>query len=283
LKRRTHSSSKYEKWKISGVYFTYFLIVIFVVAPAIWITTQAFKTMSQIWAWPPVWIPWPGTLENVFKLFTVARFGRALFNSVIVAGSSSLIALSFAAVSAYGFSRFQFRYKYLLLVLLIGIQMVPATANIIPLYFITHKLSLHNTRVGVIILMAGIRIPFSIWILKGFFDKIPISIEESALIDGASRTKVLTQILLPLIIPGLSAAFFVTFLATWNHFILPMIIIGDSAKQVAVIKTYQLLSQEMEYPGLVASAAMLTTFPVLVIFYGFQKLFIGGLTSGYGK
>jgi len=272
-----------ETWYKTGVYFTYFLIAIFVLGPALWIVIEAFKTRQQIWAWPPVWIPWPGTLNSFVKLFTKIRFERALFNSVLISGGSSLIALGFASVGAYGFSRFEFKYKYLLLILLIGLQMIPATANIIPLFFIAHKLSLYNSRLGVIILTAGIRIPFAIWILKGFFDSVPVSIEECASLDGANRLQILAKILLPLILPGLSAVFFITFVATWNNFVIPMVIIGDSAKQMAVVKAYQILSQESEFPGLVSAAAIVTTFPVLLIFYGFQKLFIGGLTSGYGK
>lgn len=276
-------SNAHERGYKTGIYFIYFLIIIFVISPAVWIVIEAFKTRAQVWAWPPTWFPWPGTLNNFIKLFTIVHFERAVFNSLMVSCASSFTALGFAAVAAYGFSRFQFKYKYLLLILLIGLQMMPATANIVPLFFIAYRLSLYNTRLGVILLLAGIQIPFTIWILKGFFDSVPTSIEECASLDGANRLQVLTKILLPLILPGLSAAFFITFIGAWNQFIIPMIIIGDNAKQVAVVTTYQFIFTETEYPELLSAAAMVTTFPMLLIFYGFQKLFISGLTTGYEK
>lgn len=273
---------QYRGYK-TGVYLTYFLIAVFILGPAIWITIQAFKTRVQIFAWPPVWIPWPGTLDHFIRLFTKRHFERALINSVLVSAGSSCVALGFATVAAYGFSRLQFKYKYLLLILLIGLQMVPATVNIIPWFFMSHYLGLHNTQLGVILLIGGMSIPFDIWILKGFFDSVPISIEENAALDGASRLRILTSILLPLILPGLSAAFFITFVGAWNYFIIPAVVIGDNSKQVAVVIAYQILSWEIVNPGMVAAAAVTTTFPMLLIFYGFQKLFVEGLTSGYGK
>lgn len=216
-------------------------------------------------------------------LFSRTKILQQVLNSAVVCIGTVVVTLGFSTMAAYGFSRFRFKHKELLLIAIISLQMIPVTVNIVPLYFFAIRLRLIDTYHGLIIIFSAIRIPICIWIMKGFLDGIPVSIEEAAMIDGAPRWKVLLRILLPLTMPGLGAAAILTLVYSWSQFLLPLIINSRSSMHLATVGVYSFAVEEAVQYNLFGAAAVISSAPVVILYLFTQKMFISGLTQGSGK
>jgi arabinogalactan oligomer/maltooligosaccharide transport system permease protein len=163
-------------------------------------------------------IPDNATLDNYTKLFTEKAFLVWVWNSIIITAVVSTIGVVLAATSAYAFSRWKFRMRAGAMVFLLTTQMIPAAMLLIPIYLLLARLQLVNTYTGLVLAYIVSSIPFSIWILKGYYDTIPIDLEEAAMIDGASRLGTFTRMVLPLSTPALAIVFLFTFMQAWQEF-----------------------------------------------------------------
>ncbi|MBN2618200.1 MAG: ABC transporter permease subunit, partial [Spirochaetales bacterium] len=170
-------------------------------------------------------IPLDATWDNYITLITNGKFFLWIWNSALITAITAILGLSIAAFSAYAVSRWKFRGRSALLVFLLATQMIPAAMLIIPLFIIATKLGLVNTYRGIILAYSVQAVPFSIWILKGYYDTIPRSLEEAAEIDGASRMYIFFKIILPLTLPALAVAFLFNFMSSWNEFMLASIML----------------------------------------------------------
>lgn len=258
-------------------------VIIIVLVPILWIVTTSLKTSYQLFTFPPKWIPFPPSLEGYIMLFSRTKILQQVLNSAVVCIGTVVVTLGFSTMAAYGFSRFRFKHKELLLIAIISLQMIPVTVNIVPLYFFAIRLRLIDTYHGLIIIFSAIRIPICIWIMKGFLDGIPVSIEEAAMIDGAPRWKVLLRILLPLTMPGLGAAAILTLVYSWSQFLLPLIINSRSSMHLATVGVYSFAVEEAVQYNLFGAAAVISSAPVVILYLFTQKMFISGLTQGSGK
>jgi ABC-type glycerol-3-phosphate transport system permease component len=255
-----------------------------VLLPLSWVLLASFKHPTEIFTYPPTIFPHRFTLQNYVEVLSRTEMVRYLINTFVVAVLSTLLTLGLSAPAAYGFSYHQFKLKYALLVAMLGIQLIPGSVNIIPYYIMMSKMGLLNTLVGLILIYASIRAPFSIWILKAHFDSLPSSLADAARVDGCSGGRILWSIILPLSLPGLGAAGFLSLLFSWGQFLLPLVIASSRQTMVVGVGLYSFFGVEgnVYYHHLFA-ASMLTIAPLLIAYLVAQETFVAGLTRGAVK
>ncbi len=249
--------------------------VVVTVAPLLWIVSTSVKTEEDLYSYPPTLIPAEPTFE--WYPFLLSRgFVQAILRSSLVAFMSTLIVLALAGFAAYGFSRYRFKGKELMLLAVLGTQMLPGVINIIPLYQMMISFGLLNSLAAVYLILAAMNVPLAVWMLKGFFDSIPVSLDESALVDGASRLYTYFRIIVPLGSPGLVAAGVFTFLFSWNEFIIPLTMTSSSSKRLATVALYLFKTpHETNWAG-IASGAVLMMVPVIALYLTFNRYFVTG-------
>lgn len=228
-------------------------------------------------------IPAGATFLSYLSLLRDTMFLRWLWNSLIITLATSLIGVSLASTAAYAFSRFKFPGKKAGLILLLSSQMIPAGMLILPLFLMIMKLKLMNTYLGMIIAYSVSSLPFSIWILKGYYDTIPRSLEEAALVDGTSQVGAFWRIILPLSTPALSIAFLFNFTTAWNEYLVARVVLFSSKQYTWTLGLFELQGQYITQWGMFAAGSMLVTIPVLAVFLYSSKWLISGLTLGSVK
>lgn len=226
-------------------------------------------------------IPPDATLESYRIVLFDRPFLTWIWNSLIVTLSTALIGVVLAASGAYAFSRWRFPGRNAGLVFLLATQMIPASMLMIPLYILAIKLNLIGTYRGLVIAYCVTSIPFSIWILKGYFDTIPIDLEEAARIDGASQLKTFLKIIVPLSTPALAITFLFNFTAAWNEFMLARIILGSKEELMTWPLGLQRLQGQFQTQwGQFSAASIIVTIPVVLLFLYSSKYLLSGLTLG---
>ncbi|MEA3306978.1 MAG: carbohydrate ABC transporter permease, partial [Elusimicrobiota bacterium] len=225
---------------------------------------------------------WPSgaTLISYVKLLKSTNFLIWLWNSLVITVSTSFIGVSLASTAAYAFSRFKFPGKKTGLILLLSSQMIPAGMLILPLFLMIMKLGLMNSYLGMIIAYSVSALPFSIWILKGYYDTIPRSLEEAALVDGTSHVGAFWHIVLPLSTPALSIAFLFNFTMAWNEYLIARVVLFSSKQYTWTLGIFELQGQFITQWGMFAAGSMLVTIPVLIVFLYSAKWLMSGLTLG---
>jgi arabinogalactan oligomer/maltooligosaccharide transport system permease protein len=188
-----------------------------------------------------------------------------------------------AATSAYAFSRFRFPGRNTGLVFLFTTQMIPAGMLLLPLFIMLAKLQLINTSLGLIIAYSVSSVPLTIWTLKGYYDTIPVDLEEAALIDGASRLRTFTQIILPLSSPALAIAFLFSFMGGWSEYLVARVVLQKNEMYTWPLGIFTYAQQFTVAWGKFAAASVLIAIPVMVLFLYSSKWLISGLTLGSVK
>jgi ABC-type glycerol-3-phosphate transport system permease component len=216
-------------------------------------------------------------------LFETVKFGTYFLNSTIVATGTMLLALVVASLGAYGFVRFRFVGRKPLLIATLMAYMIPSVVLMVPLLVILRSYGLMNTRIGLIIAEATNTAPFVLLLMTNYFASLPQELEEAAQVDGCSRLGALVRIVLPLSIPGLVAGGLFAFIATWNNFLFAFLLsTSDSTKTLPVIMRLFALGEPAVW-GVSAAGALLTTLPVALLFFLFQRMLISGLAAGAVK
>ncbi|MCX7276947.1 MAG: carbohydrate ABC transporter permease [Burkholderiales bacterium] len=256
------------------------LCVFLLVSPAIsffvWMLSLAFKNEVDNLAYPPVFIPSPPTLDNFVKVFDSGPFFQYLLNSIMVSGTATIVALLIGVPAGYGVARMKARK--LLMVILIA-RMTPAISFLIPLFTLFQALGLTGTLAPVIITHLVITVPIMVYIVSGYFETLPIELEEAAVVDGCSPWQRFRHIALPLARPGITVAGILAFIFSWNNFIFGAVLAGRETRTLPVA-IYNVLTFEQIAWGPLAAAALLVTLPVLILTLLIQKEIVGGLTAG---
>lgn len=231
-------------------------------------------------------IPWPAHLStsNFHSLFADQPFARWLLNSVIVAGSTTILGVFLACTAAYAFSRFRFPGRRAGLMAFLVSQMFPGTLMLIPLYIIIVKvLGLGSTYTGVILLYTVTSIPFCVWMMKGYFDTIPKELEESALIDGASQATIFFRIILPLAKPAVAVTALFSFMTGWNEFIQAATFMNREDMYTGPVGLRFFVGGFTQQWGYFAAGSIIAAIPVMALFLFLQKYLVSGLTAGAVK
>ena len=243
---------------------------------------EAFK-IPEVgdWAGVSVFFDFTPTFKHYVSLFGEGNFGRYMANSLIAAGGSALIAVTFGSMAAYSLSRVEFRGKSDLFFWIISTRMAPVVAVMVPLYAIFRSMGLVGTLPGLILAYTTFNLPFAIWILKGFFDNVPYSIEEAQMVDGATRFQAFMSIL-PLVAPGIGAFIVLCILFAWNDFLFAAIIGSGGAKTLTVATRELVQPQNIQW-GAIMAAGVVTTLPMMLLGLVIRKYLVTGMTMGAVK
>lgn len=228
-------------------------------------------------------IPAGATINSYIQLFTEEDFLRWVWNSISITVTVSLIGIAIAATGAYAFSRWRFPGRRPMLIFLLTTQMLPASMLLIPIFVIVAQLNLTNSLIGLILAYTSTAVPFSVWILKGYYDTIPPDLEEAAMVDGCQRLEAFYKIILPLSTPALSIVFLFNFLAAWSEFIVAKVILQANTVMTWPLGLNQLIGTFNTDWGKYAAGSVLVTLPVLMLFMWQSKYLISGLTLGSVK
>lgn len=252
--------------------------------PVLRILTVALRPGDRLLSTDLSIIPADATLES----FSIVLFDKPLlqwlWNSLAITTATAIIGVILAATSAYAFSRYKFPGRSLGMVFLLATQMIPASMLMVPIYILAIKLGLVGTYRGLVIAYAVTSVPFSIWILKGYYDTIPIDLEEAARIDGCSELEAFWRILLPLSTPALAIVFLFNFTQSWNDYLMARVMLGSQEALLTwPLGLQRLQSQFQTQWGQFAAASILVTIPVMILFLYSAKYLISGLTLGSVK
>ncbi len=263
------------------VYVLVILAVLLSIAPIVYIVITSFKEPELTFAIPPVWNFTP-TLKNYEKVLSSTDFGKYFMNSVVVALATTGIALVLGTLAAYGFSRFRFRGRFWLKMSSLIPQMLPPIAIVVPLYVLFNRLDWIDTRQALIVSYMTFTIPLSTWMMIGFFDDVPVELEEAAMIDGCSRFGALLRVSLPLAIAGMAATAILAVLYFWKEFLYAVILTGRNARTLPVIITSFMTNKSVLW-GRIAASGSLVLIPVLIFALLAQRYLIRGLAKGAVK
>ncbi len=273
-----------DKIKDLLLYFSYLLIIVLFLFPLLWTVSVSFKEISEIFSYPPKLLPASFKLNNYIKILSESKILVFIYNSIKISFFTVFGTLIVTVPGAFAFSRFRFKFKKPLLFGLLIFQMMSPLIIAIPLYNYFNMLGLLDTHLGLIFVYVAIQIPFTTWLLKGAIDKVPKSIDEASKIDGCSNFQLLTRVIIPIIVPGISTAVIFNVIQSWAQFIIPFILL-NSLKLFPVslgIYNYQ-ASGEAITIHLTAAASIVATIPTLIMFVLLQKFIVSALTSGAVK
>jgi ABC-type glycerol-3-phosphate transport system permease component len=258
------------------------LLVAGMLFPLYWAVVSSFTPESQLFT-APVLVPHALVLDHYRALFSERDFWTPIRNSIVVAGTTTALAVVFGAGCAYAIARLRFGGKRLLLAFVLAVSMFPQIAVVSPLYTVLRAAGLLNSYPGLVLPYLTFAMPLAIWLLVGFFRQLPVDLEEAALMDGAGRLRALRDIVLPLAWPGLATTAILTFLYSWNEFLFALsFTLGPERYTVPVAIT--LFRGQYQVPwGQILAAAVVATAPVAAIVLVAQRRIIGGLTSGAVK
>ena len=258
-------------------------IVIFCLFPFYWLINLSLKTGDDLGG-STLYPPHP-SLANYKSIFQNGDFTKALRNSAIIAISTTVLAIVVGSFCAYALARLRFKRKFLILALVLSITTFPAIAIAAPLFRLWSNIGLYNTLIGLIIPNLTFALPLSIYILVSFFKEIPKDLEEAALVDGATHFMAFRKVVVPLAAPGLATAAILTFIATWNEFLLAITLTSSpAARPVPAAIAFFTGSTVFEIPyGTITAASVTISVPLILLVLFFQKRIVAGLTAGAVK
>ncbi len=258
-------------------------LLLFTVFPFLWMAGTAFKPATEIFAYPPYLVPKDFTFANIIQLFEQTRFLTYFRNSVFVSSSTVALTLLIAIPGAYSLTRFRFYGRERIAALVLFTYMFAPIMIIIPFYVLVRFFGIANTHFALILAYTAFCLPFSLWMLRTFFQSIPTELEEAAMIDGASRLKSALYVLLPMALPGIIATGIFTFILAWNDYIFVRILISSDELKTLSVGIADLYNSSVIDWGMIMAGAMLIIVPVIVVFVHIQKYLIAGWGSGAVK
>jgi multiple sugar transport system permease protein len=280
---RTGRLKRKIKYHSANVLLIISVIVVYI--PIFWMVSTSLKTSDEVFKWPPSIIPRKPVLESYRELFVPEnRYFQYFRNSLVVSTSATLLTLVAAVFAGYGLSRFRFKAKPTILVYFLITQMFPFSLVLLTLYLFFSKLHILNTYFGLILAFTGLSLAFSIWMLKNYFDTIPVELEEAASIDGCGRFGTLVRIILPIIGPGVIATAIFVFITSWNEYLFAYTL--ATSENIRTLPPGLSISYmsfvKVSWNGLMA-ASVVASLPSIIIFIILQKWFIQGLAAGAVK
>jgi multiple sugar transport system permease protein len=263
-----------------AAYLVLLALACFTVVPFTWVVLAAFDPQASIF----VKVPEGWTLRNFTNLFANEGGVRLMLNSLIYAGGATVVLVTVTTMAGYVLSRFNFPGRRTLMLGILLTRVIPPTATIAPLYVIATSLGFLNTYHGMILVLAALEAPLVLWIMKGFFDTVPLEIEEAAWVDGASRLRAAFRVVLPLAGPGVAAGGLIGFVGAWNQFLIPLVLISDQDKipiSIGLFRAWVAYTQ-VDW-GFLAALAIVYVIPAIAFYVvarrALQQSLAGGLAG----
>lgn len=263
------------------IYLLVTITLIIVLFPIYWIVATSFKTPIDAFRRPPVWFFQP-VLDNYQQAFTQMPLMRYFVNSLVISLIEASLVLAVASLGAYALARLNFVGKRPLTLWILGTQIIPPIVVMIPLFFLFFRFRMTGTYQAIIIAHAAFLLPFSIWLLRGFFTDVPPELEECAMIDGCTRVGALLRITIPLAAPGMAAVWILCLIFAWNDFLIPLALANESTKTMPLAVAGFRTDRGIEW-GAAAAAGSVAVVPVLIFALFVQRYIVSGLTRGAVK
>ena len=264
------------------------VIIIIVVAlvwtlvPLSWIVLSSFKVEADQFSIPPKWFPEKLTLQNYQTFFHNSELLNSFFNSVMTTLFSTLIALILGVPAAYALARFNWKNSNTIAFVILLARMTPPIVMVLPFFMIARYLNIANTYIPIVIALSFFSVPFAVWMMRGFFQEIPNSIEEAAMIDGCTRTQALLKVILPLSMPGLAATSILCALISWNEFLFALVLTGKDTRTLPVLVNMFVSERNIEW-GVMSASAVIIVLPMVIFGLLVQNDLVRGLTMGSSK
>ena len=270
-----------------GLAITYLLLVVvsfYNIAPFLWMISTSLKTNTEAYAIPPTWWPNAPTLEEGYgKVVLWTNFPRYFMNSTIISLGTALLSAFIGALAGYGFSRFWFRGRTVLIGVILATQMLPGVLLVGPYFKMLAKVHLYNTYPGLILAFTTITLPFSTWMMKGFTDTVPEELDQAAMVDGCSRLGAFLRVILPAIAPGMVATIIFAFLLAWGDLLWVLCLTSTDSMSTVTLGLSRLVTQfRIIWPQLMAGS-VIGALPPVILYLVLQNYLIKGLTGGAVK
>ncbi|HZF35069.1 MAG TPA: carbohydrate ABC transporter permease [Candidatus Angelobacter sp.] len=273
-----------ERLGAAFVYLTLGVAILLALFPFWWMIVTSLKLPVDIFSGVELW-PQQATFLNYYRLFSEFHFGPFLLNSIVIVAASVGVSLVIGTLAAYALARFRLRFgvRRMTLYLVLLVRMLPGILLCVPLYIVLAKWGLLNTRLGLILIYAGLNTSFVVWMMQSFLEEIPRDIEEAAMVDGDSRLSALWRVVVPLAAPGLIATAIFTVIATYNDFIIALTMTSTPDAQTIPVGVSTLIGKIEIQWGPMAAAGVVGALPIVIFALIVQRNFVRGLTFGAVK
>lgn len=252
--------------------------------PLFWMVISSLKSTPEFYLRPPTFLPNEWTLQHYRDLFSQTSFGTYFVNSLIVALGATALSLLVGGVGAYALSRFNYRAIVVFSKLTLLSYMLPEVLIVIPLYVFIVDLGLADTLASLIVSNMAFTLPLTLWYMRAYFNAIPVTLEESAMVDGCTRLQALRRVVLPLALPGLVSTGVFAFNHAWNEFLFALVFTSSERNKVLTLGLATWIGQDAIYSwGMLLAAAVMITIPVLLFYLLVQRQLVVGLTGGSTK
>ena len=264
---------------------TLIVVALFVtLVPVYWMVNTSLKTQVEVFTSPPTLWPRNPTLDNYVGIFVRRHLGVYLLNSVIIVGSAVLLSLVAGSLAAYSLARFgKHRLQQSLNFWVLAPRMIPPVALVVPLFLILQQFGLINKKLGLTLVYTAFNLPFVVWMMRSFFQEIPLDLEDAAMVDGATRLRSFRDIVLPLASPGLAATSIFSLVITFNEFFFALILTSTPAAATLPVGTAALIGKTQTLYGEMAAACVVAAVPLVIFALLVQRHLVRGLTMGAVK
>ena len=255
----------------------------FTMFPILWAVSTSLKPESEVLMYPPSFIPLTLTFENYYKVLFQSNYPVYFCNTILVTAITMLAAVMISSHAAYAFARLKFRFSDAIMFAVLMTAMIPAVAQLSPLYVLSVKTGLYNTKLVLILIYAAWRTPIMTWLLKGFFEQTPKEIEEAAVMDGCSRIKIFYQMVLPMSKPGIASVALLSAVFVWNDYLVSSSFVSSEQNRMLSIGIYNYVTAYGTMYGQLMGGVCMAIVPIVILFICLQKQFVAGLTAGAVK
>ncbi len=269
--------------KKAFIYTALVLASIFALFPVFWMFSISFRRNMEIFRLPPALLPPTWTTEAYEAILTNSDYLIVFRNSYFVALSVTVVALLFAILGGYSFSRLRVRGSRLMQLFIIGTQMVPPVSLIIPYFILAARMELYDTFVGLIMTYVAFVMPFATLMMISYFNTIPADMEEAAMVDGCSRLGAMVRVTIPMALPGMVATAVYSFLLAWKEYLFAVTLMQDPDKRLLPVSIAMLLGEHVYQWNVMMALSVLASVPLLLIFIFLQRYLVAGMTVGAVK
>jgi len=267
-------------------FFTRLTLIVLALAitllPVYWMVNTSLKNQVEVFTSPPTLWPQNLTFANYVNVFTRRHLGTYLFNSLVIVGSAVLLSLLMGSLAGYALARFS-RLQQKLNFWVLAPRMIPPIALVVPLFLMLQEIGLINKKLGLILVYTAFNLPFVAWMMRSFFQEIPVDLEEAAMVDGATRLRSFRDIVLPLAAPGLAATAIFSLIITYNEFFFALILTSTPAAATLPVGTAALIGKTQTLYGEMAAAGVVAAVPLVIFALLVQRHLVRGLTMGAVK
>ena len=265
------------------IYLALITVTMAVLFPMVWMLSTSFKTEPETFRMPPTWVPTEPTFQAYGSIWQMKNFARYFLNTLVVAVSATVLSLLLSVPASYGFARFNFRGARVMMAFILVTQMLPSVLLVIPYFTLMRVLGLLNTHLALVLAYASFSLPFSTWMLQGFFATIPRQLDEAAMVDGCSRLQSIIRVVVPLAVPGLGATSLFTFLLAWNHYLFALTLATKESMYTISVGLGAMIGEFRIAWNELMAAALLATIPTLIVYAFLERYFVQGLMGGSVK